>query len=51
MQKGLAGIRVVDLSDRLAGPNCSKLFVDEGAKIITIDLEAGGVIGTRPEGP
>jgi crotonobetainyl-CoA:carnitine CoA-transferase CaiB-like acyl-CoA transferase len=41
MQKGLAGIRVLDFSSQIAGPYCSKLFVDGGAEVIKIESPDG----------
>jgi crotonobetainyl-CoA:carnitine CoA-transferase CaiB-like acyl-CoA transferase len=41
MQQGLAGTRVLDFSEQIAGPYASKLFVDAGAAVVKIE---------RPEG-
>jgi crotonobetainyl-CoA:carnitine CoA-transferase CaiB-like acyl-CoA transferase len=41
MQKGLAGIRVLEFSDQIAGPYCSKLFIDGGAEVIKVESQEG----------
>ena len=41
MQQGLAGIRVLDFSTQIAGPYCSKLFVDAGAEVIQVEAPEG----------
>jgi crotonobetainyl-CoA:carnitine CoA-transferase CaiB-like acyl-CoA transferase len=38
---GLTGIRVVELSDQIAGPYCAKLFVDAGAEVIKVEAPEG----------
>jgi len=41
MQEGLAGLRVVEFADQIAGPYCGKLFVDAGAQVIKIESPQG----------
>jgi len=41
MEKGLAGIRVLDFSTQIAGPYCSKLLVDAGAEVVKIESADG----------
>lgn len=41
LHRGLAGIRVLDFSGQIAGPYCSKLFVDGGADVIKIEPPHG----------
>lgn len=40
-RRGLEGIRVVDFSGQLAGPYCTKLFVDAGAEVIKVEPGSG----------
>lgn len=61
-QEGLEGIRVLDFSSQIAGPYCSKLFVDAGAEVGRTGGGAGpgrippgsaelGLCRSRPEAP
>jgi crotonobetainyl-CoA:carnitine CoA-transferase CaiB-like acyl-CoA transferase len=45
----LAGVTVVDLSRMLAGPYCTQLLADHGARVIKVEPPAGD--GTRAWGP
>ena len=37
----LDGLRIVDLTSGIAGPYCTKLFVDAGAEVIKVEAPAG----------
>ena len=41
MHKGLDSIRILEFSDQIAGPYCSKLFVDANATVIKVESPAG----------
>ena len=41
MEKGLAGVRVVDFSHQIAGPYGSKLLIDGGAEVVKIEPPTG----------
>ncbi|MDG2336278.1 MAG: CoA transferase [Myxococcota bacterium] len=42
--RGLKDLRVVDASSGVAGPYCSKLFVDAGAEVIKLEPAEGDVL-------
>ncbi len=47
----LAGIRVLDFSTKIAGPYCSKLFVDAGGEVIKVEPHGGDSLrGASPTG-
>ncbi|HET9565253.1 MAG TPA: CoA transferase, partial [Mycobacterium sp.] len=37
----LAGVRVVEIADNIAGPYCTKLLVDLGAEVTKIESPSG----------
>lgn len=41
MTQGLAGIRVLELADQIAGPYCGKLLVDGGAAVVKVEQDGG----------
>ena len=40
-ESALAGVRVLDFSGQIAGPYCSKLFVDAGAEVVKVEPPEG----------
>ena len=47
--EALAGVRVLDLTQSVAGQFCARLFADNGASVILVEPEAGSA--TRRTGP
>ncbi|HEY8120320.1 MAG TPA: CoA transferase [Myxococcota bacterium] len=43
---GLSGIRVVDFSTGIAGPYCTKLFVDAGAEVVLVEPRGAAALRT-----
>lgn len=41
MTQGLAGIRVVEIADQIAGPYCGKLLADGGADVVKVEQVGG----------
>ena len=37
----LEGLRIIDLTSGIAGPYCTKLFVDAGAEVIKLEPPSG----------
>ena len=37
----LDGLRIIDLTSGIAGPYCTKLFVDAGADVIKVEAPTG----------
>lgn len=42
MEATLAGVRVVDLSENLAGPYCGQILADLGAEVVKVERPGGG---------
>ena len=47
MDRALEGLRVLDLSEGVAGGYCTKLFGCMGAEVIKVEDPAGGDISRR----
>jgi crotonobetainyl-CoA:carnitine CoA-transferase CaiB-like acyl-CoA transferase len=51
MEQALSGLRVVDLSNTLAGSQASLLFADYGAEVVHVEPPGGSVLRTQPAYP
>ncbi len=51
MEKALSGIKVVDLSQHLAGPFCTMLLADMGAEVVKVEPPWGDASRSSPQYP
>jgi len=51
LKKALSGIRIVDLSQHLAGPFCTMLLADMGAEVIKVEPPWGDASRSSPQYP
>lgn len=48
MKKPFEGLRVIDFSTTIAGPQCTRMMADMGAEVIKIEAPEGDMMRSRP---